>query len=258
MSLLDDSSTSATSLSGEVALVSGASRGLGRHIAVALAAAGARVAINYASSREGAEESLRAVEAAGGEAEVFRGDVTDADDVHAMVGAVEERFGAGVGILVNNATGPQPEIPIEQSTWDDYLLQLEFFVKAPLLLLQAVLPGMRARGAGSVVNIGSEVVEVGNPSFATYVSAKAAMVGLTRSWARELGPDGIRVNLVAPGWIPVERHEGLDTTGYADRVPLGRTGTPAEIAEAVVFLASPASRFITGQSLSVNGGNTFG
>jgi 3-oxoacyl-[acyl-carrier protein] reductase len=156
-----------------------------------------------------------------------------------------------------NATGPQPELTVEQSSWRDYQDQLDFFVKAPFLLLQAALPGMRRLGGGAVVNIGSEVVYRGAAPFATYVAAKAAVIGLTRSWATELGRDGVRVNLVAPGWIPVERHDGVDTGGYAAQVPLGRTGTPEEIADAVAFLAGDGASFITGQCLTVNGGLTF-
>ena len=150
-------------------------------------------------------------------------------------------------------------LSIEEQTWQSYLDQLEFFLKSPLLLTQAVLPGMRARRFGRIIQIGSEVVELGNPRFANYVAAKAAQLGQTRSWARELGPDNITVNLVAPGWIPTER--SLDATpadvqAYSNAVPLERMGLPEEVGAAVAFLASDAASFINGQKLSVNGGNT--
>jgi 3-oxoacyl-[acyl-carrier protein] reductase len=150
-------------------------------------------------------------------------------------------------------------LSIEQQTWAAYLDQLEFFVKSPLLIVQAVLPGMKQRGFGRIIQIGSEVVELGNPRFANYVAAKAAQLGQTRSWARELGPSGVTVNLVAPGWIPTERHANdpiADKRAYARAVPLGRMGEPEEVARVVAFLASDASGFITGQKISVNGGNT--
>ena len=152
-------------------------------------------------------------------------------------------------------------LAIEDQTWEAYLQQLEFFVKSPLLLLQSLLPGMRQRHFGRVIQIGSEVVELGNPRFANYVAAKAAQLGQTRSWARELGPDGITVNLVAPGWIPTERSVDASVTDeqiYASGVPLRRMGLPQEVARVVTFLASDAASFINGQKLAVNGGNTLG
>lgn len=244
-------------LDDRVALVTGASRGLGRHIALRLAEDGARVCVNYAASHQGAEETVRMIQAGGGEAYPFCADITDDSDADSLVSGVTSVLGQQIDIVVNNATGPQPLLTVEESTWDDYLDQLRFCVKAPLRLLQAVLPAMREAHRGSIVNIGSEVVQLGSAPFATYVSAKAAMVGLTRSWARELAPAGVRVNLVAPGWIPVERHEGSDTSGYEAHVPLGHLGEPRDIANAVAFLASDESKFITGQCLTVNGGNTF-
>jgi len=164
-----------------------------------------------------------------------------------------------VDVLVVNATGPQPFLSIEEQTWQSYLDQLEFFVKSPLLLLKQVLPGMKQRGFGRIINIGSEVFELGNPRFANYVAAKGAQLGLTRSWARELAPTGITVNLIAPGWIPTERHAEVaqeDFDAYAVTVPMQRMGHADDIAKIVAFLASDAAGFITGQKFSVNGGNT--
>jgi 3-oxoacyl-[acyl-carrier protein] reductase len=162
-------------------------------------------------------------------------------------------------VLVVNATGEQPMLSVEEQTWQAYLDQMEFFVKSPLLLVQAVLPHMRAQGFGRVIQIGSEVFEMGKPRFANYVAAKAAQLGQTRSWARELGPAGITVNLVAPGWIPTERHADVDEAEmreYIVGVPLGRMGLAEEVGRVVAFLASDAASFVHGQKIAVNGGNT--
>jgi 3-oxoacyl-[acyl-carrier protein] reductase len=245
-------------LKGKVALVTGASRGLGSAMAIKLAACGARVAANYFGSPEKARQVLDEIRTAGGTAEGFRADVRDEAEVEALARAVTKAFDH-IDILVINATGPQPFIRIEDLSWRACLDQLEFFVKSPLLLLKAVVGPMKERRWGRIINIGSEVFERGVPKFSNYVSAKGAQLGLTRSWALELATWGITVNLVAPGWIPTERHaadpqEAKDI--YAAAVPMRHMGKPEDVAEAVAFLASSAAAFITGQKLSVNGGNT--
>jgi 3-oxoacyl-[acyl-carrier protein] reductase len=239
-------------------LITGASRGLGAAIALAQGAAGSKVAVNYFNNREAAEQVCERIRQSSGDAHAFKADVRDEAEIARLVSDVADVFG-GIDVLVANATGPQPFLSIEEQTWSSYLDQLEFFVKSPLLLLQQVLPGMKARGFGRIINIGSEVVDLGNPRFANYVAAKGAQLGLTRSWARELAPTGITVNLVAPGWIPTERHadtaqEELDS--YTAGVPMKRMGVPEDVAKLVAFLASDAAGFITGQTFSVNGGNT--
>lgn len=239
-------------------LVTGASRGLGAAMATALAEAGHHVAVNYFQSAARAMALCEALQARGFAAEAFRGDVRDAGAVQSLHEAVVDRFGP-LEVLVVNATGHQPMLSVEEQTWQAYLDQMEFFVKSPLLLLQAALPGMRAAGWGRVIQIGSEVVELGNPRFANYVAAKAAQLGQTRSWARELGPVGITVNLVAPGWIPTERPLAAtdeDKRAYTSGVPLGRMGEAEEVGRVVAFLASDAASFVNGQKIAVNGGNT--
>ncbi len=241
------------------ALVTGASRGLGAAIARRLAADGRAVAVNYRSDAAGADRVVAEIRAAGGTAEAFAADVTDETAVTGLVERVQDRLGP-VRVLVANATGPQPAIGLDQLTWADHLDQLTFFVKSPTLLVQAVLPALRdAGGAGRVVQIGSDVVDRGLAGMSAYVAAKAAQIGLTRSWARELGPFGITVNLVAPGWVPVERHAGAtaaDLEDYRSGIPLGRLGDPADVAAAVSFLASPDAGFVTGRTITVNGGHT--
>ncbi len=247
-------------LAGKVCLVTGASRGLGAAIARSLGARGARVAVNSFGSPDKARAVADAILAAGGDADVFVADVRDEAEVGRMVAEVGAKFGP-VEVLVLNATGPQPFRSLEELTWRDCLDQLEFFVKSPVLLAQAVVPGMKDRRSGRIIQVGSEVFEMGVPKFSNYVAAKGAQLGLTRSWANELADWRITVNLVAPGWIPTERHAGDAQEmkdAYAAKVPMKRMGTPDDIGEAVAFLASDAARFITGQRLSVNGGNTIG
>ena len=240
------------------ALVTGASRGLGAQIARRLAADGWPVAVNYHSDEAGAGRVVAGIVAAGGQAAAFRADVTDEDAVPAMVEQVESRLGP-VQVLVANATGPQPLAPAEEVTWQDHLNQLVFFVKSPTLLMQATLPGMRRLGTGRIVHIGSDSFERALPGASAYNAAKGAQIGLARTWARELGRHGVTVNVVAPGWIPVERHgtvTAADSAGYVRDVPLGRMGTPEEIADVVAFVAGDAARFITGERITVNGGHT--
>ncbi len=245
-------------LHGKTALVTGASRGLGAAIALKLATHGARTSINYFGNPQKARQTLDRIRRHGGTAEVFQADVRDEAAIAGMVSQVTKTFGP-IDILVLNATGPQPFVKLEELTWQHCLDQLEFFVKSPLLLAKAVLPSMKERRFGRIIHIGSEVFDRGVPEFSNYVSAKGAQLGLTRSWALELAPWGITVNLVAPGWIPTERHAGdsqESKDAYAAAVPMKRMGEPDDVAEAVAFLASEGACFITGQKLSVNGGNT--
>jgi 3-oxoacyl-[acyl-carrier protein] reductase len=174
-----------------------------------------------------------------------------------MVVEVGERLGP-IDVFVANASGPQPVIELADMTWPDVEAHLALFVRSPMLIAQAILPGMRSSGRGRIVLIGSDLVERAVPGWSAYAAAKAAMIGLTRTWARELGPHGITVNLVAPGWIPVERHSGTsarERDAYLSEVPVGRFGIPADVAAVVAFLASDAAAFITGQRITVNGGH---
>lgn len=248
-----------TSRSSRTALITGASQGLGRAIALRLGAAGHRIVVNYFSSSAAADSTVSDIRSAGGKAHAIRADVRDPDQVAALVAEASRVFGPPE-ILVHNATGPQPMKPIEDYVWDDFQDQIDFFIKAPVHLTQATLAGLKQARWGRIILIGSEVADLGNANFSAYVAAKAAMVGLVRSWAREFGPWQITVNLVAPGWIPVGRHAGTPQSAldsYAQSVPLQRQGMPADIAGAVAYLAAEEAGFVTGQCLSVNGGNTF-
>jgi 3-oxoacyl-[acyl-carrier protein] reductase len=245
-------------LSGRTALVTGASRGLGAAIALELGARGSKVAVNYFAKRDRAEQVCAQIKQQGGEAAAFYADVRQEADIVKMIQSINQTY-QHIDIAVMNATGPQPFLTIEEQTWERYLDQLDFFVKSPLLILKQVIAGMKSRGFGRIIQIGSEVFEIGNPMFANYVAAKGAQLGQTRSWARELAPTGITVNLVAPGWIPTERHlhsTEAEIHSYTEKVPMKHMGTPEDVAKTVAFLAGESGRFITGQKISVNGGNT--
>jgi 3-oxoacyl-[acyl-carrier protein] reductase len=237
---------------GRVALVTGSSRGLGRAIALRLAGDGLAVAVNDRSGH--GEPVVEAIREAGGTAAAFPADVTDAEAVDRLVAAVAGTLGP-IDVLVLNATGAQPPAPL--TDWDRHLAMLSFFLHSPVLLGGAVLGGMRERGGGRIVHIDSEVVDKPPPGRSAYVAAKAAQIGLMRSWARELAPDGITVNAVAPGFVPVERHADVgdaERCRYVDTVPAGRLGTPEEVAAAVSFFAGEDAGFITGQRIVVDGG----
>jgi 3-oxoacyl-[acyl-carrier protein] reductase len=244
---------------GRVALVTGSSRGLGREIARRLARDGLAVAVNGldAAAARAVADTIRDE---GGLADAFVADVTDQRQVTDLVAAVANRLGP-IEVLVLNATGPQPEAPLVEVSWEDHVAQLDFFVKSPVLLGRAVLAGMWARGYGRIIQVDSEVVDRMPPGRSAYVTAKSAQIGLTRSWARELAPLGITVNTVAPGFVPVERHAdvpGEVRSAYLASVPAGRMGTPADVAHAVSFFASEAAGFVTGQRLVVDGGRGLG
>jgi len=246
------------SLAGRVALVTGSSRGLGRAMAVALGKAQAKVALNYCHSLETAERAFADFRSQKLEGMLARADVTDEDSVNQMARQVADQLGP-IDILVINATCDQPHKAIEDYDWDFCQSMLDFFVKSPFLLTRACLPHMKKQRWGRIINIGSEVVERGVPNFTAYVAAKGGQNGFHRSLASEVARWGITVNMICPGWIPVERHETdpqSEKDAYRALIPANRWGVPADVGGAVVFLASDAASFITGQSLHVNGGMT--
>jgi 3-oxoacyl-[acyl-carrier protein] reductase len=246
------------SLVGRVALVTGSTTGLGKATAGCLGRAGAKVAVNYAHAAGRAAEAVAELRAEGVEAELFRADVTSEAEIDGMVTAIENSLGP-VDIVVVNATPAQPLKPIEEYDWDFYQQMLDFFVKSPYLLARRLLPVMKARRHGRLINITSEVFHLGVAPFSAYVAAKGGQTGWSRSMCHELAPFGITVNMIAPGWIPVERHESdpqADKDAYLASVPLGRWGRPEEVGWAAVYLASTEAAFVTGQTIAVNGGKT--
>jgi 3-oxoacyl-[acyl-carrier protein] reductase len=246
------------SLHGRVALVTGSSTGLGKGIALELGLAGAKVAVNYYNNQQRADATLAELTEAGVECQLVRANVIDQQSVDEMFSSLESSLGAP-DIIVVNATPEQPQKPIEEYDWAFYQQMLDFFIKSPFLLTQRILPHMKRQRWGRIINITSEVYHRSVSPFSAYVAAKGGQIGWSRSMSRELAPYGITVNTIAPGWIPVERHENdpqEEKDGYHELIPAGRWGTPKDVADAAVYYASDESSFITGQTLCVNGGMT--
>ncbi|MCM8537251.1 MAG: SDR family oxidoreductase [Lentisphaeraceae bacterium] len=246
------------SLDGHVALVTGATTGLGKSIAMTLGKAGAKVAINYFNNQERAEAVFAEFKAAGCDGCLVKANVIEQSDVKQLVQTVKEELGP-IDILVPNATCDQPMKPIEEYDWETYQAMLDFFIKSPFLLTQAVVADMKAQKWGRIINLGSEVYQRSLGNFSAYIAAKGGQMGWTRSMATELAPHGITVNIVTPGWIPGVRHvndpqEMKDE--YRSLIPAGRWGMPQDVAEAVLFFASKEAEFTNGQTLCVNGGMT--
>lgn len=246
------------SLQGRVALVTGSSAGLGKALALALGAAGAKVAMNYANNKQRAEQAFADFQATGAEGIVVRASIIDAGQIDLMCTEIEQQLGP-VDILVVNATPDQPQKSIEDYEWEFYQSMLDYFIKSPYLLSRRVLPDMKKQQWGRIINIGSEVYARGVGNFSAYVAAKGGQNGWTRSMASELAPFGITVNMIAPGWIPVERHENDPQElkdGYRALIPMDRWGVPEDLAGSIVYLASDAASFVTAQNIHVNGGMT--
>jgi NAD(P)-dependent dehydrogenase (short-subunit alcohol dehydrogenase family) len=242
-------------LAGLAAIVTGADRGIGRGIAAGLARAGCRVAVNYLRSPELADAVVAELGQLGTDAVAVQADVRRRAEVTAMIGHVVDRFGR-LDVLVNNA-GVQTRTPFLDVTEDEWDLVIETNLKGCFLCTQAAARYMRGRGGGSIVNIGSGSNKIPFPALVAYTASKGGLEMLTKVAALELGRHQIRVNCVAPGAVEIERTrlELPDYAGSMGRItPLGRVGLPADIADAVVFLASPAARFITGQTIAVDGG----
>jgi 3-oxoacyl-[acyl-carrier protein] reductase len=242
-------------LANKTALVTGASRGIGRVTALELAKAGARVAVNFAGNRVAAEEVVAMIEAAGGEAFLVQADVGDATAVDAMIKAVVERFGK-IDILVNNAgiTRDNLIVRMKEEEWDAVI---HTNLKGIFNCTKAVAKLMMKQHYGRIVNMTSVVGIMGNASQANYAAAKAGVIGFTKSIARELASRNITANSVAPGYIATDMTTVLPEQAKQSlqaQIPLQRQGTPADVAAAVLFLVSPGADYITGQTLNVDGG----
>jgi 3-oxoacyl-[acyl-carrier protein] reductase len=242
-------------LAEKTALVTGASRGIGRAAALELAKAGAKVAVNFAGNRTAAEEVVSMIEAAGGQAMLVQADVGNAADVEAMVKAVVERFGR-IDILVNNAgiTRDNLIMRMKEEDWDAVI---HTNLKGIFNCTKAISKLMMKQRYGRIINMASVVGVMGNAGQANYAAAKAGVIGFTKSMAKELASRNITVNAVAPGYISTDMTANLPEQAKLDlqsQIPLQRLGNPEDVAAAVLFFVSPGADYITGQTLHVDGG----
>ena len=240
-------------LTGKTAIVTGASRGIGRGIATLLASRGAQVVA--AARGDNAAETVAEIQQAGGRAELATADVTDPASIDALVGGTLERHGR-IDILVNNAGIARDNLVLRMKR-DDWDQVLATNLTAPFTAVQAVLRPMIKQRAGRIISISSVVGQMGNAGQANYAASKAGLIGFSKALAKEVASRNITVNVVSPGLIETDMTRGISDKaqgGWASVIPLGRLGTPADVAAAVCFLASDEASYITGQVLAVNGG----
>lgn len=247
-------------IEGKVAIVTGGSRDIGRSVSEKLAAAGARVVVNYLNNRENGDATVRAIEAAGGTAIAVAADVTRLPDVDNLVAESQRTFGDSVDILVNVAGGLVARKTLQEMDESFFEGVMKLNVTSTFLMTRAVVPLMG--DGGSIINLASLAGrDGGGPGAAAYATSKGAVMTFTRSMAKELGPKNIRVNCVCPGMIDTSFHDTFTKAevrkNVASATPLRREGSPGEVADLVVYLASGASGFITGASLDINGGLYF-
>lgn len=252
-------------LTGKVAIVTGASRGLGAQIAQQMAAAGANVCVNYLHSKDAAEAVVADIEASGGQAFAYQGDVTDLAQMQAMAAEVVKRFGR-IDILVNNALpsyqfNPRADYTsIETVKWAHFSQQIDGIVQGAVNTVQAVLSQMKSQNMGKIINISTNLIYNPVVTYYDYTTAKSALIGLTRNLASELGQYGIRVNLLAGGLLKTTDASSLTTEEVFDYIatttPLRQATSVTDFANAVLLMASDLSAAMTGQSIAVDGGLT--
>lgn len=245
-------------LAGRVAIVTGGGRNIGRAIGLALADAGASVVVNGRTNAKAVDGVVREIEAGGGKAMAAMADVTEQAEVSRMIAAAAGRFGR-IDVVVNNAAG-RPEQPFETMSLDDWRGVLATILDGAFLVVQAALPHLARSGSGAIINIGGVSGHIGTKHRAHVVTAKAGLIGLTKALAHDLSQHKITANCVVPGLIETARDPGAQLPHHhsVSRTLTGRLGTPEDIAALVRFLAGPQARYVTGQTLHVNGGMYLG
>lgn len=247
-------------LQDKIALVTGSSGGIGAAAARMLGACGAKVAVNGLNNMEQAEAVAADIRQAGGEAAAFRADVTNVDEIRGMIRDIEERFGAAVDVLVNNAGHLVERSPIADMSEDLYARIMDVNLKSAVFVSQAVIPGMKGKGGGRIINMTSVAAHNGGgPGASIYAASKAAVIAFTKGLAKELAPDGVTVNAISPGFIGQTAFHATFTSEEARAasirsIPLGREGVPDDVAKAVLYLASELGDFVTGETVEINGG----
>jgi 3-oxoacyl-[acyl-carrier protein] reductase len=243
----------AQNLQGKVALVTGASRGIGRATALALASEGAAIVVNYASSSSAATEVVEQIEANGGRAIAFKANVANSDEVDQLIAATMEKFGR-IDVLVNNA-GITRDTLLLRMKLEDWQAVIDLNLTGVFLCTRAVSKIMLKQKSGRIINITSVAGQMGNAGQSNYSASKAGVIGFTKTVARELAPRAITVNAVAPGFITTDMTDGLKSDPILKMIPLARYGQPEEVAGMIQFLASSsAAAYITGQVFNVDGG----
>ncbi|MBI2300862.1 MAG: SDR family oxidoreductase [Armatimonadetes bacterium] len=242
-------------LAGKVALVTGGGHGIGACISRVLASHGAKVAVNYSVSRDKADAVVAEITGSGGEAAAFCADVRDEAAVAAMVQAAHSHFGRLDG-LVNNAIGGTQSVSFADADWDQYQNMLDFGCKAVYNTIKAVRPIMQAQGHGRIVNIVTELWNMAPATWSAYLAGKGAMVGMSRSLAVELGPDGITLNMIAPGWMQTDKVDPTSpgSINFGKGLPVGFHGSADHIGNGCVFFLSELGAYVTGAYLPVTGG----
>lgn len=244
-------------IKGKVAVVTGGARDIGRAISLKLATEGAKVAVNYFNSQEDADQTMREIEAVGGEAILIKGDMTKQEDVDRLVSEVITRFGDQIDVLVNVVGGLVARKTLQEMDADFFDLLMRLNVTSTFMVTKAVAPHMG--GGGAIINFSSQAGrDGGGPGASAYAASKGAVMTFTRAMAKELGPSGIRVNALCPGMISTTFHDRFTKdavrANVANATALKREGSAAEVADAVAYLASDESSYLTGVNLDINGG----
>lgn len=247
-------------LTGKIALVTGSQAGIGLEIAKRLAASGAKVAINYLSDKEAGEAAAADIRMAGGEAAAFQADATNVEQIGKMIQTIETHFGGTVDILVNNAGGMIKRVPNAEMTEEHYYKVMDVNFKSTVFVCKAVLPGMIAKKKGKIVNMASLAAhDGGGPGASIYAASKAAVWAYSKGLAKELAQYQINVNCISPGFIGQTKFHATFTSDAAraatvGKIPLGREGVPADVANVTLFLCSDLADYLTGETIEINGG----